>query len=110
MTTCKDLDHYNYSRLNFFCFSMAVDEEDQSKDASLSDPDKALEELENIEKTTRKIFDDEESSKRSATSDSASEPVSKKARVEESSEEADNSVQIPDAEEKRLKFFFLSSK
>ena len=82
---------------------MAVDEEDQSKDTSLSDPDKALEELDNIEKTTRKIFDDEESSKRSATSDPSSEPASKKARVEETSEEGDNSVQIPDAAEKRLK-------
>ena len=80
---------------------MAVDEEDQSKDTSLSDPDKALEELEKIEKTTRKIFDDEESSKRSATSDPTSEPVSKKARVEEGSEE--DSVQIPGSEEKRIK-------
>ena len=80
---------------------MAVDEEDQSKDTSLSDPDKALEELEKIEKTTRKIFDDEESGKRSATSDPTSEPVSKKARVEESSEE--DSVKIPGSEEKRIK-------
>ena len=82
---------------------MAVDEEDQSKDTSLSDPDKALEELEQIEKTTRKIFDDEDSGKRSATTDPTSEPASKKARVEESSEEADNSVQIPGTEEKKIK-------
>ena len=50
-----------------------------------------------------KIFDDEESCKRSGTSDPASEPASKRARVEETSEDGDNCVQIPDAAEQRLK-------
>ena len=80
---------------------MAVDE-DQSKDTSLSDPDKALEELENIEKTTRRIFDDEESSKRSS-SDSSLEPANKKARLDESSVDTSDNVELLGNEEKKLK-------
>ena len=68
---------------------------------SLSDPDKALEELEKIEKTTRKILDDEETSERSATADPTSAPVSKKPRVEDSSEE--DIFKIPGSEKKRIK-------
>ena len=80
---------------------MAVDE-DQSKDTSLSDPDKALEELENIEKTTRRIFDDEESSKRSS-SDSSLEPANKKARLDERSVDTCDNVELLGNEEKKLK-------
>ena len=54
------------------------------------DHEKALEELENIEKKTKKLFDDDsESQKRSSSSDVTSEPVSKKAKLNDSSDSID---------------------
>lgn len=51
------------------------------------DHEKALEELENIEKKTKKIFDDDsETNKRSLATDSSSEPTSKKAKLDDSSD------------------------
>ena len=61
---------------------MAIDVEDEEVS---DDRDEALKELENIEKKTKKILDDEESNKR-PSSDSLSEPASKKAKLNDSND------------------------
>ena len=64
-----------------------------------TDHDKALEELENIEKKTKKILDDEgESNKRPPSSD-LSEPVTKKAKI---SDDSESSVQIDKKKMKKV--------
>ena len=63
--------------------SVALDDEDEEK-ADSDNHDKALEELENIEKTTKKILNDDEvqSAKRPSSEDDSLEPVSKKSRLD----------------------------
>ena len=62
-------------------FSMTVDPDDNEE--TVLDHSKALEEIENIEKTTKKILDDEsESNKRRPSAELSSEPESKRAKMD----------------------------
>ena len=74
---------------------MAIDVEDEEVS---DDRDEALKELENIEKKTKKILDEEESNKR-PSSDSLSEPASKKAKLNDSND----TNEVHDVSKKKLK-------